>query len=92
MKLEDVGTVDYVAAWDLQRQVHARVADGEQDDTVLLLASGASGVTPEPGAFAAAVEQLCADLCRQLLADAEGATKDVAIEVVGAATMPPVGA
>jgi glutamate N-acetyltransferase/amino-acid N-acetyltransferase len=56
------------------------------NDTVLLLASGASGVTPEPAAFAAAVERLCADLCRQLLADAEGATKDVAVEVVGAAT------
>jgi glutamate N-acetyltransferase / amino-acid N-acetyltransferase len=56
------------------------------NDTVLLLASGASGVTPDPAGFAAAVETLCADLCRQLLADAEGATKDVAIEVVGAAT------
>jgi glutamate N-acetyltransferase/amino-acid N-acetyltransferase len=56
------------------------------NDTVLLLASGASGVAAEPAAFAAAVERLCADLCRQLLADAEGATKDVAIEVVGAAT------
>ena len=56
------------------------------NDTVLLLASGASGVAPEPAAFAAAVERLCADLCRQLLTDAEGATKDIAIEVVGAAT------
>ena len=55
------------------------------NDTVVLLASGASGVAPEPAAFAAAVEAVCADLCRQLLADAEGATKDVAIEVVGAA-------
>jgi glutamate N-acetyltransferase/amino-acid N-acetyltransferase len=52
--------------------------------TVLLLASGASGVTPAPAAFAAAVEELCADLCRQLLTDAEGATKDVAVEVAGA--------
>jgi glutamate N-acetyltransferase/amino-acid N-acetyltransferase len=56
------------------------------NDTVLLLASGASGVAPEPAAFATAVERLCADLCRQLIADAEGATKDVSIEVVGAAT------
>jgi glutamate N-acetyltransferase/amino-acid N-acetyltransferase len=56
------------------------------NDTVLLLASGASGVTPDAAAFAAAVEQLCADLCRQLLADAEGATKDVRIEVAGAAS------
>ena len=56
------------------------------NDTVLLLASGASGIAPAPAAFAAAVEQLCAELCRQLLADAEGATKDVTIAVVGAAT------
>ena len=56
------------------------------NDTVLLLASGSSGVRPEPGVFAAAVRAACADLARQLLADAEGATKDVAIEVVGAAT------
>ncbi len=37
MKYEQVGTVDYLAAWDLQREVHQRVADGEQPDTVLLL-------------------------------------------------------
>lgn len=34
---EDAGTVDYLAAWELQRAVHQRVADGDQDDTVLLL-------------------------------------------------------
>ena len=56
------------------------------NDTVLLLASGASGRVPAPAGFAAAVEAVCAELCRQLLADAEGATKDVAVEVVGAAT------
>jgi glutamate N-acetyltransferase / amino-acid N-acetyltransferase len=55
------------------------------NDTVLLLASGASGVVPAAADFAAAVRELCADLCRQLLTDAEGATKDVTIEVVGAA-------
>ncbi|SDD93880.1 lipoyl(octanoyl) transferase LipB [Nocardioides lianchengensis] len=37
MNFEDAGLVDYLAAWDLQREVHARVADGEQPDTVLLL-------------------------------------------------------
>ena len=55
------------------------------NDTVLLLASGASGRSPAPAEFTAAVEAVSADLCRQLLADAEGATKDVAVEVVGAA-------
>ena len=56
------------------------------NDTVLLLASGSSGVTPDPDAFASAVHAACADLARQLLADAEGAGKDVAIEIVGAAS------
>lgn len=56
------------------------------NDTVLLLASGASGVTPSREALTAAVTDVCADLARQLIADAEGATKDVRIEVVGAAS------
>ena len=56
------------------------------NDTVLLLASGASGVAPAPAAFAATVESACRDLAAQLMADAEGSTKDVAIEVTGAAT------
>ncbi|HEU5038214.1 MAG TPA: lipoyl(octanoyl) transferase LipB [Nocardioides sp.] len=37
MNFEEVGLVDYLAAWDLQRGVHERVADGAHDDTVLLL-------------------------------------------------------
>ena len=56
------------------------------NDTVILLASGASGVDPEACAFAAAVEEVCADLARQLIADAEGASKEIEIEVVNAAS------
>ncbi|MFI1732362.1 bifunctional glutamate N-acetyltransferase/amino-acid acetyltransferase ArgJ [Streptomyces acidicola] len=56
------------------------------NDTVLLLASGSSEVTPEYGEFAEAVKEVCADLARQLIGDAEGASKDIKIEVVGAAT------
>ena len=55
------------------------------NDTVLLLASGARGVTPEREEFEHIVESVCADLARQLIADAEGATKDIRIDVVGAA-------
>ncbi|WEH32562.1 bifunctional glutamate N-acetyltransferase/amino-acid acetyltransferase ArgJ [Streptomyces sp. AM 4-1-1] len=55
------------------------------NDTVLLLASGASGITPEEDVFAEAVRAVCADLARQLIGDAEGASKDIRIEVVGAA-------
>ncbi|MEV0264118.1 bifunctional glutamate N-acetyltransferase/amino-acid acetyltransferase ArgJ [Streptomyces sp. NPDC050617] len=56
------------------------------NDTVLLLASGASEVTPGQGEFAEAVRSVCDDLARQLIGDAEGASKDIRIEVVGAAS------
>ncbi len=56
------------------------------NDTVLLLASGASQVAPGYEEFAEAVRSVCDDLARQLVGDAEGASKDIRIEVVGAAT------
>ncbi|MCX7521335.1 bifunctional glutamate N-acetyltransferase/amino-acid acetyltransferase ArgJ [Microbacterium sp. STN6] len=56
------------------------------NDQVTLLASGASGVTPQPERFQAELTALCADLASQLQSDAEGASHDIAIEVTGAAT------
>lgn len=56
------------------------------NDTVLLLASGASGVTPAHDDFAEAVRTVCDDLGQQLIRDAEGASKDIKVEVVNAAT------
>jgi len=56
------------------------------NDTVLLLASGASGVQPSEAQLAAAVEEACAGLARMLVADAEGASKEVAVQVAGAAS------
>ena len=56
------------------------------NDTVLLLASGASGVTPRPDVLRAAVTRACTQLAAALLADAEGATKEIAIEVAHAAS------
>jgi glutamate N-acetyltransferase/amino-acid N-acetyltransferase len=63
-------------------------ADGcmSTNDTVLLLASGASDVQPTLQELTAAVTAVCHDLAQQLIADAEGATKHVTIEVLGAAT------
>jgi glutamate N-acetyltransferase/amino-acid N-acetyltransferase len=60
--------------------------DGAQstNDTVLLLASGASGVRPDPGELGAAVQAVCHDLAGQMLADAEGGTKVVRVQVGGA--------
>jgi glutamate N-acetyltransferase/amino-acid N-acetyltransferase len=56
------------------------------NDTVLLLASGASAITPSQDDLDAAVLAVCDDLCAQLQADAEGVTKRVAVTVSGAAT------
>ena len=55
------------------------------NDTVLLLASGASGVKPDPDEFAAGLLQVCKSLALQLLGDAEGAHHDIEIRVTGAA-------
>ena len=56
------------------------------NDSVLLLASGASGVTPDMADLQAAVSAVCQDLARQMVRDAEGASKDIEIEVIGAAS------
>ncbi|MFB7473330.1 bifunctional glutamate N-acetyltransferase/amino-acid acetyltransferase ArgJ [Kitasatospora sp. NPDC056184] len=56
------------------------------NDTVLLLASGASGTVPDRAEFDEAVRTVCADLARRLIGDAEGASKDIRIDVTGAAT------
>ncbi|MFD4143289.1 bifunctional glutamate N-acetyltransferase/amino-acid acetyltransferase ArgJ [Streptomyces sp. NPDC058572] len=56
------------------------------NDTVLLLSSGASGVAPDDKEFAEAVHAVCLDLARQLVADAEGASKEIEVAVVGAAS------
>ncbi|MET9969040.1 bifunctional glutamate N-acetyltransferase/amino-acid acetyltransferase ArgJ [Streptomyces sp. NPDC006356] len=56
------------------------------NDTVLLLSSGGSEVTPGYAEFAEAVQTVCADLARQIIADAEGASKDIRIDVVSAAS------
>jgi glutamate N-acetyltransferase/amino-acid N-acetyltransferase len=63
-------------------------SDGCQstNDTVLLMASGASGAAPGDAAFDEAVRQVCADLADQLLRDAEGSAHDISLEVVGAIT------
>lgn len=58
------------------------------NDTVTLLASGASEVTPSLAEFTAALTEVCHDLAMQLLTDAEGASHDISIEVVNAASDP----
>ncbi|MBK9741131.1 MAG: bifunctional glutamate N-acetyltransferase/amino-acid acetyltransferase ArgJ [Actinobacteria bacterium] len=57
------------------------------NDTVFLLVSGASAVTPDAVVFTDAVTRVCADLARQLIADAEGASKEIEIRVEGARSL-----
>lgn len=85
----DAATVD-AALRSATAQTFDRLdSDGCQstNDTVLLMASGASGTTPDADAFTAAVTDVCRDLAMQLLADAEGADHEIAIEVVNAASV-----
>ena len=56
------------------------------NDQVTLMASGASGATPDPNEFAAALAVVCSDLARQLQGDAEGASHDITIRVEKAAS------
>ncbi len=57
------------------------------NDTVVVLASGASGVAVGRESLTDALTAVSSDLARQLIADAEGAAHDIAIEVTGAATV-----
>jgi glutamate N-acetyltransferase/amino-acid N-acetyltransferase len=56
------------------------------NDTVVLLASGASGAVPSAETFGAGLTQVCAELARKLIGDAEGASHDIAIRTFNAAT------
>jgi glutamate N-acetyltransferase/amino-acid N-acetyltransferase len=52
------------------------------------MSSGASGITPSASELTEAVTSVCADLARKLIADAEGANHDIAIEIHSAASVP----
>jgi glutamate N-acetyltransferase / amino-acid N-acetyltransferase len=62
--------------------------DTSTNDTVLLLASGASGLEIGPGnqAFQFALTQVCTSLARQIVADGEGASHVVELRIAGAAS------
>ena len=85
-----------VAAADLDAALRAATrvsfdrldSDGcmSTNDTVTVLASGASGITPTPEDFTAALTQACTDLAMQLLKDAEGADHEIAITTLHAAS------
>lgn len=85
-----------VSAGQLQAALNAGVemsfnridVDGcmSTNDTVLLLASGASGIEPDPDEFNDLVAQATASLARQIIGDGEGASHDIRVKVTGATT------
>ena len=92
-----VTTDAVVRAGELRRALGAATAatfdridsDGcmSTNDTVVLLASGASGIAVDETTFSAALTEVCTSLARQLVADAEGARHDIAVEVRSAASV-----
>jgi glutamate N-acetyltransferase/amino-acid N-acetyltransferase len=84
----DAGVLDEVLRQACRVSFDRVDSDGcmSTNDTVLLMASGASGVEPSTAELLEAVTAVCVDLAQQLIADAEGASKDVRVEVVNAAT------
>lgn len=84
----DAATLDRVVR-EASRVSFERVdSDGclSTNDTVLLLASGACGVTLPEAELTGLVAEVCTDLAQQMLGDAEGSTKTIAITVTGAAS------
>jgi glutamate N-acetyltransferase/amino-acid N-acetyltransferase len=84
----DASTVDSVLRAACRVTFDRLDSDGcmSTNDTVLLLANGASGVAPSTEELAASVTVACEHLASQLLSDAEGSTKDIAISVTNAAS------
>jgi glutamate N-acetyltransferase/amino-acid N-acetyltransferase len=60
--------------------------DTSTNDTIALLANGASGITPGPAAFQAALNHVCMELAKKIVKDGEGVTKFVTLAVRGAAS------
>jgi glutamate N-acetyltransferase / amino-acid N-acetyltransferase len=84
----DPAALDHALRCATERTFDRLDVDGScsTNDTVLLLASGASEIAPSQKDLDDAVLRVCDDLCAQLQADAEGVTKRIAVTVAGAAT------
>jgi glutamate N-acetyltransferase/amino-acid N-acetyltransferase len=82
----DAAALDTALRVAVDESFHALNIDGcpSTNDTVIALASGASGLAPDTSTLADAMTRVCWDLANQLAADAEGASRVVTIEVIGA--------
>jgi len=84
----DAGTADRALRAATRVSFDRLDSDGcmSTNDTVTLMASGASGVTPTEEELTTALTRACTDLAMQLLADAEGADHEIAVTVLNAAS------
>lgn len=84
----DFPALDKALRYAVDRSFHSITVDGDTstNDTVAVLANGASGITPSPEAFTAQLTEVCQALAKAIARDGEGATKFVEIRVEGAPT------
>jgi glutamate N-acetyltransferase / amino-acid N-acetyltransferase len=84
----DAGTADVALRKATRASFDRLDSDGcmSTNDTVTVMCSGASGITPTPEDFTDTLTAACTDLAMQLLADAEGADHEIAITVLNAAS------
>jgi glutamate N-acetyltransferase/amino-acid N-acetyltransferase len=82
----DFPTLDKALRYAVDRSFHSITVDGDTstNDTVAVLANGASGKSPSPEAFTAHLTEVCQTLAKAIARDGEGATKFVEIRIEGA--------
>jgi glutamate N-acetyltransferase/amino-acid N-acetyltransferase len=82
----DFPDLDRALRYAVNRSFHSITVDGDTstNDTVAILANGASGVTPKPEAFTAQLMDVCQQLAKSIARDGEGASKFVELTVEGA--------
>jgi glutamate N-acetyltransferase/amino-acid N-acetyltransferase len=82
----DFAALDKALRYAADRSFHSITVDGDTstNDTVAVLANGASGITPSPEAFTAQLTEVCQTLARAIARDGEGATKFVELRIEGA--------
>lgn len=82
----DFADLDRALRYAVDRSFHSITVDGDTstNDTVAVLANGASGITPTPEAFTAQMMDVCQQLAKAIARDGEGASKFVELTVEGA--------
>ena len=82
----DFATLDKALRYAVDRSFHSITVDGDTstNDTVAVLANGASGISPSPEIFTAQLTEVCQTLAKAIARDGEGATKFVELRIEGA--------